>query len=162
MLSKLPPETIYYWILPQLDSISLGMLSSTCKEFRGYFDQKLLEEISFRDNRIMLIAAERNYLDIMKWAYQRGAVLDSYLSTRATLKGSLQTLEYLYQNQCPFTEETSAAAAWRGDLQILIWLRERNCPWNELTCVNALIRKHTHILNWAIKNGCLRSDLYPY
>ncbi len=136
-----------------------------------------------RDIHLALAAVHSGRLDMLQWAYCRGAVnsgtfADDMCDTAVSL-GQLDMLQWMAS--VGFSLETASAAAARaghvhilewlhltrnmgvascffaacgGQLHALQWLRERHYDWDAGTCSAAAGNGHLHVLRWARENGC--------
>ena len=81
--------------------------------------------------------AKYGYLEILKWAREKGFAMDRFTCSNAALNNHIEILKWAYENGCPWDESTCKNLALNGQLAVLKWARENGCPWNYHVCANA-------------------------
>ena len=149
----------------------------------GDFDiLKSLRSIGCPWNRqVCVIAAEKDYIEILIWAYENGCrQWDALVPTYAIMNGNLDMLEWIYNRGCKMNDYVFYLAAkynhlhilkwlknknipwglWvynggfqSGNIAILNWLKEFDCPWNNTAFNEAVDLGNQDVLNWLIDNG---------
>ena len=99
-------------------------------------------------------AAEKGYLNCLKYAKKNDCFWDERTCNKAAKNGHLDCLKYAIENGCPWDEWTCVWAAQYGHLEVLQWARTNGCPWDSWTCACAAMNWHLEVLQWAISNGC--------
>ncbi|CAM9115269.1 unnamed protein product, partial [Ectocarpus sp. 8 AP-2014] len=102
------------------------------------------------------------FLPIVKWAHEKGQVVDSALLGTAATHGRFELVKYIHYNQTPGTcqglgEYPISAilhAALRGDLEVVRWLREKGYPWSGGICMLLARRGHLEALKYVRGDGC--------
>ena len=101
------------------------------------------------------MAAERGFIDMMKWAIENGCKGYSEIFCEAAAGGGqLETLKWLQANGYEWHHSACTAAADYSHLEILKWLRQNGCPWNEFTASTAAFRGSIEVVQYIIENGC--------
>ena len=116
------------------------------------------------NNSKMLVrnAVIGGFLTIVKWAHEKGQVLDSALLSTAVTYGHFELVKYIHHNQthraCQGLGEYPISAilhaALRGDLEVVKWLREKGYPWSDGICMLLARRGHLEALKYVRGHGC--------
>jgi len=131
---------------------------------RGYLDcLRYAHENGCRwSSSVPLIAVQNGHMACLKYAHENGCPCNKETCYVAARKGNLGCLKYLHENGCPCNEEACEYAAAGGSLDCLKYLHEHGCPWNEETCTEAGWSGHLDCLQYAHENGCpLTIKAYP-
>jgi hypothetical protein len=99
-------------------------------------------------------AASKGKLDVLKWAYYHGCLIDVQVCASAARIGHFGMLKWLHKHGCEWNRWVCENAAESGRLDILKWARKRGCPWDADTCSRAALKGHLSVLKWARKHGC--------
>jgi hypothetical protein len=99
-------------------------------------------------------AAERGYLEVVKWPHSTGCPCDTSSCSGAARQGHLEVLRWLREHDCPWNTMTCTAAASGGHLTVLRWARENHCPWDASTSHCAAMEGHLEVLQWAQEHNC--------
>ena len=99
---------------------------------------KLLNNKSLCDEEKIGIAAEKNYLSLIKYLDQQGCKWNAYAFYCAAKAGNLKILTYLYKNN----KNTNIGKNYEWD------------TWNNMTLIAASLHGHLDCLKYAHENGC--------
>jgi hypothetical protein len=140
-------------ITVHLDNIDYAML---------YFVNKQLQmglKVVFNIYGMLIIcnkAAKLGYVNILKWAKERGCCHRVGVMTvdNAAKHGHINVLSWARENGYYWCAWTCAKAAKGNQLDTLIWLRDNGCPWDTWICNIAANKGNLEILKWVRDNGC--------
>ncbi len=113
-----------------------------------------LKNVAPKNYNFCTSAAKYGKLNILKWAYENGFVLNKMVCNYAAKNGNLEILNWAHEHNCEWDFWVCYFAAESGNLEILKWARENGCFWNNSICTVAARKGHFDILKWAINNGC--------
>jgi hypothetical protein len=94
------------------------------------------------------------YLSIVRWAHEKGQVLDSALLDTAATHGHFELVKYIHYSLGEYPISAMLHAALRGDLGIIKWLREKGYPWSDGICILLARRGHLEALKYVRAHGC--------
>lgn len=145
MLLSLQHDILKYIIFSPngpLDNCSLAVCRFVCRYLRSLIPRQ--------HNRIETLAAEYGYIEILKWAYKKGANSTEQLSFTAARAGQLEVIQWFanVHPQWQVDHTTCCLAARGGHLPILQWMRSKRATLDEQVCSNAALGGHTHVLKW--------------
>ena len=121
---------------------------------KQYVDDYRVDQIVATKD-ICRYAAERGYLECLKYAHENGCPWDKNICAVAAKNGHLDCLKYAHENGCcPWNKNVCAEAARNGHLDCLKYAHENGCPWDKWTCVSAAENGHLDCLTYAHDNGC--------
>ena len=110
------------------------------------------------------IAAKHNQFETVKWLYNldpRPRWEDA--TVFAARSGNLEMLKWMYENGALMDRGVSEYAALSGNLEMIIWIhRTEGVPWSRQVAYWAGFRGHAHILKWAVsRHLCdINADTY--
>ena len=81
--------------------------------------------------KLSVLAAEKGYLSLLKWAWSKGCPMDKWVCAGAARGGHLEVLRWAHANRCPWDVWTCQAAAYEGHLEVLRWAIAKGCPGGE-------------------------------
>lgn len=89
----------------------------------------------FKKDRLCTIAAQNEWLDLLKWAHSKNLEQNSDTCIGAAEYVDIEILKYLHENNCP-------------------WARSNGCDWNIQTCLTAVEYNNEEIIGWLNENNC--------
>ena len=149
MLSSLPQELFYFYILPNLAPI-----------------EKLLYDIAVEDTEetetiagdllhpIVDYAARGGHLNILKWARANGSPWYRHTAAYLAEGGHLEALKWVMTNGYRWKSNICEYAAKGDQLEVLEYARANDCPWDKDTCLAAVTAGNLDILKYLTESGC--------
>jgi len=86
------------------------------------------------------IAAERGYMNVLKWLFQVGCVFTANVCAKAAKGNQLEVLKWLHLSKCPWDKHTTRGAAKCGNLEMLKWIISKGCECETGACRRAAKR----------------------
>ena len=90
-----------------------------------------------------------NFPDVINYNKNRGANMKM-----AAERGYIEMLKWLVENGFKFTADALTQAAKGGHLECIVYLRERGCNMTPTTAHAAVNNARINVLRWVIENGC--------
>lgn len=152
------PFEIYDYFLKNYSIIDLEFLKN---EFNDtIIIKELIILISSLRYKVMDIAAQNGYLNLLKYAYENQFPCSKNTTSKAAKYGHLESLKFLIENGCPFDKEVICLDAIENNhLDCLKYLCENGCEFPVSIYYTAIKNGSFHCLKYAVESG---SPNHPY
>lgn len=154
---QLPSEITRLIVLKYTDIPTHVMLFHTCRGMRAITGD--IHYIKKRKWRFCDLAAAKGYLDVLKWMYRYGYVMNSRTFKSAALHRHFEVLQWsVAHSRWKPTIDTGRSAVKGGSLEIIAWLSDvhkidiKNDRW---TYTNAAQYGHINILELYKRPPCV-------
>ena len=107
--------------------------------------------------KVTMIAAQRGYLSVLKWAVENGCYCEMSSATQdAAENGHLETLQWLYGHFNDMGWATGALAAERGHVDVVEWVVGVMGEKKPKCIIEYAAKNHHHqeMIKWLFAQGC--------
>lgn len=102
---------------------------------------------------VIWYGAMSGHLDIVKWAVEHGAELNSSITRAAAFDGRLNVFQYAHEQGVEWHPRTIITCAYNGKLECIQYAVTHGCPWPNDTTHGAATEGHVDILKFAHENN---------